>query len=247
MKKNFILSGALILSAFNAFAQDDLTKPQTTEVWEPQPKIVTPAADNAAAPSDAMVLFDGKSFVEWENLKGKGAEWALKEGAMTVVGGKGNIKTKKTFGDCQLHVEWRSPVEPDSLKGQMKGNSGIFFQQRYEIQVLNNYQNKTYANGQATSVYKQHIPLANACRKPGEWQTYDIVFTAPRFRKNGSLERPAYVTVLHNGIITQNHVELQGATEYIGTPQYKMHGNAPIELQDHGNAVSYRNIWIREL
>ena len=160
--------------------------------------------------------------------------------------GKGDISTKKEFGDFQLHVEWSAPEE---VKGesQGRGNSGIFLQDRYELQVLDNYKNRTYANGQAGSIYKQHRPLVNAMRKPTEWNTYDIIYTAPRFKEDGSLFSPAQVTVLHNGVLVQNDVDLKGPTEYIGLPEYKAHGKAPISLQDHGNPVQYRNIWIREL
>lgn len=248
MKKRhlYLLLFLSCCSYFQAMAQLDLTKPESTEVWEPEPAIVTPSVKSGDAPSDAFVLFDGTNEKEWAGKDGP-AKWMLQDGAMTVVKGAGDIHTQKEFGDCQLHIEWRSPIESDTLKGQAKGNSGIFLQDRYEVQVLNSYQNRTYSNGQAGAIYKQHIPLANALRKPGEWNAYDIVYTAPRFRPNGTVEQPAYVTVMMNGIIVQNHVEIQGTTEYIGTPVYKKHGKGPIRLQDHGNAVSYRNIWVREL
>lgn len=231
-------------------AQEPLTKPEQTEFYEPVPKIVSPAAKIGGAPSDAIVLFDGSNLNNWLSARegGGAAAWLLNgDGSMTVAGGKGDIKTKQVFQDFQLHIEWRSPLEPDSLKGQKKGNSGIFLQERYEVQVLNNYQNTTYTNGQAGSLYKQTPPLVNACAKMGDWNTYDIIYTAPRFRRNGSVESAAYVTVLHNGIIIQNHTPIQGTTEYIGPPKNSAHGKAGIKLQDHGNAVSYRNIWIREL
>jgi hypothetical protein len=167
---------------------------------------------------------------------------------MTVVAGSREIRTKDEFTDFQLHVEWRSPSEVNPQKtGQQRGNSGIFLQGKYEVQVLDSYDNKTYANGQASSIYKQHPPLVNAARKPGEWQTYDIIFTAPKFNADGRVLIPAYVTVIHNGIITQNHVAIWGPTEYIGLPIYKTYEKGPIILQDHGDAVSYRNIWIRNL
>ena len=234
-------------------AQENLTKPEQTEFYEPVPKVITPAVKVGDAPSDAIVLFNGKDLASFESAKdGSAALWTFKpadtEGGVTVNPGKGDIRTKQSFGDCQLHIEWRSPMEPDSLKGQKKGNSGVFFFERYEVQVLNCYQNTTYTNGQAGSIYKQTPPLVNACRKPGEWQTYDIIFTAPRWRKNGSMEKPGYLTVIHNGIIVQNHTEIQGTSEYIGPPIVKAHGmKGQIKLQDHGNLVSYRNIWVREL
>jgi hypothetical protein len=246
-KSTVLLLSAWLCALVPAIGQYDLTKPEQTEVWDPEPKVVTPAANPAAPPSDAIVLFDGTQFDQWTGKDGNSPKWSLKEGSMTVVGGTGEIKTKESFGDIQLHVEWRSPIESDDLKGQGKGNSGIFLQERYEVQVLNSYQNRTYANGQAGSIYKQYPPFVNACRKPGEWNTYDIIYIAPRFRKNGSVESPAYITVLHNGVIVQNHAEVQGETAYIGAPSYKAHGTAPIMLQDHGNAVSYRNIWLRKL
>ena len=242
----FILTTCL-LATMSASAQN-LTKPEETEDWSNEPRIVTPAAKMGEAPSDAVVLFDGKNFDEWHDGTGKPAQWFLaKDGTMTVIKGAGDIHTRKEFGDCQLHIEWRSPIETEELKGQQKGNSGVFFQERYEIQILNSYKNRTYSNGQATAVYKQHIPLANATAVMGEWNTYDIIYTAPRFRKNGSVETPAYFTVIHNGVLTQNHVEVQGTTEYIGAPKYITHGNGSFKLQDHGNAVSYRNIWVRSL
>ncbi len=230
-------------------AQTDNKKtPESSEVWEPQPRIITPGEKPVDAPSDAVVLFDGKNFENWISVDGSAPKWSIKDGAFTVVAGSGDIKTKKEFGDFQLHVEWRSPSEVDPTKtGQGRGNSGIFLQERYEVQVLDNYNNKTYANGQASSIYKQHIPLVNACKKPGEWQVYDILFTAPRFNKEGRVISPAYVTVLHNGVLTLNHVAIWGPTEYIGFPVYKAYETGPIRLQDHGNPVSYRNIWIREL
>lgn len=247
--KNTFKTLLFCLCALPLAAQaQQLTKPEETEVWTPEPKVVSPAAEAGKAPSDAVVLFDGKNTDQWVSVKDGGpVKWALKDGALTVVWGAGDIQTKQAFGDFQLHVEWRSPIEPDSLKGQMRGNSGIFLQERYEVQVLNSYQNRTYSNGQAGSIYKQTIPLANVCSKPGDWNMYDIIYTAPRFRQNGSLERPAYVTVIHNGVVVQNHTEIQGTTEYIGAPKYTMHGKGGIRLQDHGNRVSYRNIWIREL
>jgi Domain of Unknown Function (DUF1080) len=228
-------------------AQSPNGDPKLTEIWDPVPKVITPGSTAANAPSDALVLFDGKNFSHWMAVKGGEAKWKLEENAMTVVGGTGNIQTKQGFGDCQLHIEWRTPAEVKG-EGQMRGNSGIFFMGLYELQVLDNYNNRTYSNGQAGSMYKQRIPLVNACRPPGEWQSYDVIFTAPRFNTDGTVKSAARITVLHNGVLVQNNIELWGPTEYIGIPKYKMHAEKlPIELQDHGNPTSYRNIWIREL
>jgi hypothetical protein len=169
------------------------------------------------------------------------------EKSMTVVGKTGNISTKQKFENYQLHMEWRSPMEPDTKKSQGKGNSGVFMQGMYEVQVMNSYQNRTYRNGQAGSIYKQSAPLVNATSKMGEWNTYDIIYTAPKFTINGGIDTPAYVTVIHNGVVVQNHTKIQGTTEYIGQPKNPVHGPGPINLQDHGNQVSFRNIWIREM
>lgn len=237
----------LLCSLSIAWAQEDKRTPESTEVWEPQPKVVS-TGELTTPPSDAIVLFNGKSLEEWVSIDGSAAKWTLKDGAITVAPGSKDIKTKKEFGDIQLHIEWRSPAVTDPSKvSQGRGNSGIFLQERYEVQVLDNYENKTYINGMVGSIYKQHIPLANACKKPGEWQTYDIIFTAPRFDDNGRAIIPAFVTIMLNGILVQNHVALLGATQYIGFPLYQKHGKAGIQLQDHGNLVSYRNIWVREL
>lgn len=221
--------------------------PQATEVWEPEPRVVVPGTAHSP-PSDAIVLFDGKDASAWESKEGGGeVKWRLEDGALVAVKGAGYIQTKQKFGDCQLHIEWRTPQEVVG-EGQGRGNSGVFLQGIYEVQVLDSYHNRTYSNGQAASIYKQHIPLVNACRGPGEWQTYDIIFSAPRFNKDAMLVRPAYVTVIHNGILVQNHVELRGPTEYIGIPFYQAHEEKmPLALQDHSNPVAYRNIWIREL
>ncbi|MBK7106982.1 MAG: DUF1080 domain-containing protein [Ignavibacteriae bacterium] len=227
------------------FGQDE-GNPKLTEVWKPVPAIVTPGENNLP-PSDAIILFDGTNLDEWENVKGGEAKWQLGEGAMTVVKKAGSIRTKKSFGDCQLHIEWKTPekVEGD---GQGRGNSGIFLQERYEVQVLDSYNNVTYSNGQAGSIYKQFIPLVNVCKAPGVWQTYDIFYSAPKIKENGEVEKPAFITVIQNGVLVQNHVELKGTSVYIGEPKYENHKEKePISLQDHGNPVSYRNIWIREL
>ncbi len=201
-----------------------------------KPKVVDPGPP----PSDAVVLFDGKDMSQW-----KGAEnWKVKDGY--VIAGKGEITSKAVFGDCQLHVEWAEPV-PAKGKGQGRGNSGVFLMGIYEVQVLDSYHNDTYYDGQCGAIYKQHPPLVNACRKPGEWQTYDIIWTAPRF-KNGKLVSPAYITVLQNGVVVQNHFKLEGDTPFHRPPEYRPHpAKGPIKLQFHGNPVRYRNIWVREL
>jgi hypothetical protein len=231
--------------------------PKLTEVWTPVPKIVTPGATNSDAPSDAIILFDGKNLDEWVSAKDSKspAEWTLADGVITVNKSKGNIQTKRSFTDYQLHIEWKIPSNITG-SGQARGNSGVFLASTgngddgYEMQVLDCYNNTTYVNGQTASIYKQSIPLANACKKPGEWQTYDIIWTAPRFNDDGTLKSPARVTALHNGVLVQNNFELKGVTKYIGTPEYKKHGASPIKLQAHGDPsepISYRNIWVREL
>ena len=236
----------LVCPAFLATATAQDMKPEDTEVWEPEPLVVDPG-DASRPPSDAIVLFDGSDISAWTGTDGSPAGWTVEDGVMTVAAGTGDITTKQSFGDVQLHVEWRTPAET-SGDGQNSGNSGVYLMGLYEIQVLNSYQNRTYSNGQAGSIYKQHIPLVNASRPPGVWQSYDIVFRAPRFGADGSVERPATMTALHNGVLIQDHVALQGPTVYIGKPAYEPHEDQlPLTLQDHGDPVSYRNIWVREL
>ncbi|WP_353182070.1 DUF1080 domain-containing protein [Parapedobacter lycopersici] len=244
--KSVITTGIAASLTLSAFAQQTKMKPEETEIWEPEPRMVTTYADRA--PSDAIVLFDGTSLDQWvsSNDSSSPAGWTVSAGAFTVVKGKGGIQTKQEFTDYQLHLEWRSPTEIVG-ESQGRGNSGVFMQGRYEVQVLDSYDNRTYSNGQAASIYKQRIPLVNATKPPGEWQTYDIIWTAPRFNADGILVSKARVTVIHNGVLVQNNVELDGTTEYIGIPKYKAHGPGPIALQDHGNPVSFRNIWIRPL
>ena len=239
---------ACLLCLTNSRGQDK--DPRLTEVWDPEPVRVTPG-EGTAPPSDAIILFDGENMDAW-HIPGE-TEWIIHEGMVSVVPSEKHrkspvsITSRQSFGDFQLHLEWKTPAEVRG-GGQRRGNSGVIIQGRYEIQVLDNYQNRTYANGQAASVYKQHIPLVNACRPPGEWQCYDIVFRAPRFRENGSLISPAYVTVLHNGVLVQNHTEIEGSIRFIGLPGYEPHPlKQSLKLQDHGDAVSYRNIWLREL
>ena len=207
-----------------------------------EPRQVSPGPP----PADAVVLFDGRDLNQWDSDKGGPAKWEIKNGVATV-NGTGSIHTKASFGDCQLHVEWASPEEVKG-EGQGRGNSGIYLQQRYELQVLDSYQNKTYYHGQAGAIYKQSAPLVNVSRKPGEWQTFDIIFHGPRFGADGGLLKPATMTVLHNGVLVQDHTEIKGLTAPSGAPKYKAHpAKAPLMLQDHKNPVRYRNIWIREL
>ncbi len=242
------VAAASVMMAGELMASDkeleDWQKAEKTEVWEPVPPKVT--AQPGQPPSDATVLFDGKDLSAWESVKGGEAQWTVKNGAMTVKPGTGDIKTKESFCDVQLHVEWKAPEPEADMEGQQRNNSGVFLQQRYEVQVLDSYESKTYANGQAASIYKQTIPLVNATRPPEQWQEYDIIFTAPRF-DDETLKSPGYITVLHNGVVVQNHVEIQGKTEWIGAPSYEAHGCAPIQLQDHSNEVSFRNIWVRKI
>lgn len=218
--------------------------PQMTEVWEPEPKPIS--FSDQDIPSDAVVLFGGSDANQWVHRDGAAAAWVVEDGIMTVKPGSGAIFTKQKFGDIQLHLEWRAPLEIVG-EGQGRGNSGVFLQNRYEVQILDSYQNRTYSNGQASSVYKQYLPLVNATKPTGQWQTYDIIYKAPRFNEDGMKTDPATVTVLHNGVLVQNHVSIMGTTEYIGYPKNESHGPDVIQLQDHGNPVSYRNIWLREL
>jgi hypothetical protein len=245
--KKFCLILATALATTYGFSQGRKGDPTLTEIWDPVPKIVSPGKTSQDAPADAIVLFNGKDFSAWNGKGGKPVEWTIADGAMTVKGGSGEIISKQGFGDCQLHIEWRTPAVVKG-EGQGRGNSGIFLMGKYELQVLDSYNNKTYSNGQAGSIYKQLVPLVNVSRAPGEWQTYDIIFTAPRFAADGRLQSQARITVLHNGVLVQNNQAIWGGTEYIGIAEYKPHGmKEPLVLQDHGDAVSFRNIWIREL
>jgi hypothetical protein len=242
------------LTAHAACAQR--ARPEDTEVWSPEPKVITPGARDGLPPSDAVVLFDGRNLDQWVSVKdGSPARWTVSDGILTVNKQGGNIETKQRFEDYQLHLEWRIPPGITG-SGQARGNSGLFLASTgpgddgYELQILDSYDNKTYVNGQAASIYKQYPPLVNAMRKPGEWQTYDVIWTAPRFKPDGSLESPAYVTAFHNGVLVQNHVALKGPTLYIGQPKYAPHGASPIKLQAHGDPsapISFRNIWVRPL
>jgi hypothetical protein len=226
-----------------------------SDKWEihdlnrPLPPVVDPgpAGPPAPVPSDAVVLFDGRDLSQWQVADGGPAKWKVEEGYAEVVAKTGSIRTKMRFGDCQLHIEWAAPAVV-SGDGQERGNSGVFLMDTYEVQVLDCYNNKTYADGMAAAVYGQYPPLVNACRKPGEWQTYDILFHRPRFDGAGQVTSPARMTVLHNGVLVQDNVELSGPTAHKARPPYKAHPDKlPLSLQDHGNPVRYRNIWIRQL
>lgn len=236
---------ALIILCIAFTAKAQITDPVATEVWEPEPRKVAPGPVTGP-PADAYILFDGSNADQWEHLNGKAVAWTLTDNELTVAKGTGDIQTKKYFGDCQLHLEWRSPSVIEG-EGQGRGNSGIFLQGIYEVQILDSYNNRTYSNGQAGAIYKQHSPLVNALRPTGEWNTYDIIFQAPRFNDDGIKVASGYLTVLINGVLVQNHAEIKGTTEYIGLPKNAPHGNGPLKLQDHSNPVSFRNIWIREL
>ena len=254
IKKQVSVAISLMMVTTIAIAQPQPSKhtPESTELWNPVPRVVTPAPfavnmGNSTAPSDAKVLFDGKDLSQWKSAnKNEPAKWTVADGAFTVLKGTGDIETKDVFDDYQLHIEFRTPAEVKG-NGQGRGNSGIFMQGVYELQVLDSYNNSTYSNGSAGSIYKKTMPLVNASRKPGEWQTYDIAYTAPKFNKDSMPITPAYITVFHNGVLIQNHTPIIGTTPYIGAAQYQVHGKGPILLQDHGNPISFRNIWIREL
>ena len=227
----------------------ELQKWAVHDETRPMPPVVDPgpAGLPAPVPADAVVLFGGKDLSAWTNAKGEAAGWKVENGYMEVAKGKGSIQTKRGFGDCQLHVEWASPAEVVG-DSQGRGNSGVFLMNTYEVQVLDCFNNKTYADGMTASLYGQYPPLINACRKPGEWQSFDIIFRAPRFDKNGMLQSPARMTVFHNGILAHDDQELTGPTVHKARPPYAAHaGKLPLSLQDHGNPVRYRNIWIREL
>ncbi|MGZ3402676.1 MAG: 3-keto-disaccharide hydrolase [Phenylobacterium sp.] len=255
------LAALLALAATAALAQavpspTPGAKPQDTEVYTPVPPVVTPGATPTAAPSDAIVLFDGKDLSQWVNTRDKApAGWTVSKGLMVVEKKAGNIETRRSFRNYQLHLEWRVPKDVTGT-GQGRGNSGVFLASTgpadagYELQIMDSYNNPTYVNGQAASIYKQSAPLVNAMRPDGEWQTYDVVWTAPTFAPDGALKSPARVTVFHNGVLVQNNYTLTGETLYIGKPYYKPYTSAPIKLQAHGDPsppLSFRNIWVREL
>jgi hypothetical protein len=252
------LASLASMTAFLVAQEPTKPKPEDTEVWEPVPKVVNPGGTYGEPPSDAIVLFDGKNLDEWVSAQDHSpAKWDVANGMLTVskAHGVGNIETKRSFKNYQLHIEWRIP-ENITGSGQARGNSGVFLASTgpgddgYELQVLDSYNNKTYVNGQAASIYKQSPPLVNPNRKPGEWQSYDVVWTAPTFSDDGPVKTPASVTVFFNGVLVQNHFQLKGQTLYIGQPFYKKYDSAPIKLQAHGDKsepLSFRNIWIRDI
>lgn len=231
--------------------------PKLTELWEPQPPVVTPGEGPSMPPSDAIILFDGRHLQQWVSARdpSRPAEWIVAAGILTVDKSKGNIQTRRAFMDYQLHLEWRAPHDA-AQAGQGRGNSGVFLastgpgNEGYELQILDSHDNPTYVNGQAASIYKQAPPLVNACRMPGEWQVYDVVWTAPRFKPEGSLESPATITAFHNGVLVHRNFTLLGETVAAGLPFYRPHGPVPLKLQSHqdtGKPVSFRNIWLREI
>ena len=255
------LSLATLTFGLQAYAQASgaaKPKPEDTEFYQPVPPVVTPAATVGMPPSDAIVLFDGTDTRQWVAAKDgtTPADWEVHDGVMTVKkGGVGNIQTRQKFKDYQIHMEWKIPSDIEG-EGQARGNSGLFLASTgpgdagYELQILDSYDNKTYTNGMLGSLYKQSVPLANAARKPGEWSSYDVVWTAPRFNADGTLKTPAFATVFENGVLVEDHFELKGETRYIGQPFYKAYDTAPIKLQAHGDKsepISFRNIWVREV
>ncbi len=242
----FAVFALLPAAAFAAVDPDAALPPASlTEQWTPVPPVVDSPA--GGIPSDAIVLFDGKTLDAWEPVKPGSKGWQIVAGAMVIVPHSGFLRTKAAFGDIQLHLEFREPL-PVKGVGQDRGNSGVFFMGIYELQILDSYRNPTYVNGQAGSIYKQSAPLVNASRPPGEWQVYDAVFVAPRFATSGALASPARLTVFHNGVLVQPDVLLTGNTPYRGSPRYTAHpAKLPLSLQDHGDPVAFRNIWVREL
>jgi hypothetical protein len=255
MKKLILSAFALTVTAVAAQAQaqqngPETMRPQMTEFYTPVPKVVTPGdITTNSAPSDAIVLFDGKDLSAWIGANGGPAEWDVHDGVFTVNKKKGDIQTRESFESFQLHIEWCVP-ENITGTGQARGNSGVFLQGLYEVQILDCYNNPTYTNGQTGSIYKQSTPKANAMRKPGEWNVYDIIYNAPVFNEDGSYRVPPTVTVIHNGVVLQNNVAIRGTTEYIGHPKVEKHGAGPIKLQSHGDPsepISFRNIWLRKL
>ncbi|HVY66098.1 MAG TPA: DUF1080 domain-containing protein [Gammaproteobacteria bacterium] len=248
----------LTLVAASVVAQPAAPRPEATEVWKPVPPVVTPgpALPPAGPPSDAVVLFDGTTLAEWVDPRdGSPARWTVGDGCLRVEKAVGNIETRRRFRDYQLHLEWRIPADVAGA-GQARGNSGVFLastgagDRGYELQILDSYRNETYVNGMAGSLYKQSPPLVNASRPPGEWQTYDVVWHAPRFHADGTLDAPARATVLFNGVLVQDDFALRGETVYVGTPAYSAHGAAPIKLQAHNDPstpICFRDIWVRPL
>lgn len=257
MKKIFLSTLAVMFAVtlssaqeVKSYPQQEPMRPGMSEYWTPQPEIVTPGNyAMQSAPSDAIILFDGKDLSKWESSRGGEAKWDVHDGVFTVNKKAGDIQTKEKFGSYQLHIEWYIPTDI-SGESQYRGNGGVYMQGQYEVQILDSYQNETYVNGQAGSIYKQTPPLKNVMRKPGEWNVFDIIYTAPVFKEDGSYLYHPYITVIHNGVVIQNHTEILGTTEYIGFPKVGKEGDGPILLQAHGDPsspISFRNIWIRPL
>jgi len=247
MKARIILIVAGFILLVAVMGAGKFTESQSKPPAE-EPKIINPGPPGGP-PSDAIVLFNGKDLSQWRSLKpgGGDAKWTIKDGAMVVAPGTGDIATKLTFDDVQLHIEWATPDEVKG-EGQGRGNSGVFLQEKYEVQVLDSYNNKTYFHGQAAAIYKQHAPLVNASRGPGQWQTYDIIYHAPKFDEAGVAVVKGRVTVLHNGVLVQDNAEIYGTTTHEDVdPKYEKHGAASIKLQDHSNPMKFRNIWVRKL
>jgi len=243
--------GLMSLMSLPSHAQlSDYERSKPSEVWTPvPPEVATP--DNKA-PSDAIILFDGSNLDAWKSNSDGPAPWKIVKGKMVIAPGTGDLHTKASFCDVQLHIEWKTLAKitdekGHQLDGQDRSNSGIYFQERYELQVLDSYHNPTYVNGQAGSIYKEASPLVNASRGPGQWQSYDVIYSAPKFDASGKLIKSGRITVLQNGVLVQNNTEITGPTSWIGHPPYVAHGCAPLELQDHGHAVEFKNIWIRNL
>lgn len=248
------LFAAMLVIAAGAYAAAQVRKYGVHDMSRPRPPVVTPAERFGQPPSDAIVLFDGTDLSQWQKGDGSPAAWEIVDDYMTVTRKAGNIRTKQSFGSCQLHVEWRTPEGvPDRVRGQSRSNSGVFFMGRYEVQILDSYTdddyetNRTYADGQAAAIYGSHPPMVNATRAPGQWQSYDIAFMRPVFDDDGNVVRKARITVFHNGVCVHNNLEIEGTTLHKAKARYTSHGDGPIVLQDHGDPVSFRNIWIREL
>jgi hypothetical protein len=248
--KNFIhtnvwIAGILII--LSSCASQQTSQWAVHDELRPTPPVISPGQNDNAPPSDAIVLFDGTGLSAWKSGKDGGeAKWKVQDGYMQVVPKAGDIETRQSFGSCQLHIEWRTP-DVVQVTGQGRGNSGVFLMGKYEVQVLDSYDNKTYADGQAAAIYGQKPPLVNACRKPGQWQTYDIIFHAPVF-KGAKVVKPGTVTVLQNGVLVQDHWQIQGTTFHKIKAYYEPHADKmPLKLQDHGNPIRFRNIWIRQL
>jgi hypothetical protein len=220
--------------------------PASTEWYQPEPPVVKPGKTPGLPPSDAIILFDGKDASKWVSEDKGEAKWKVANGELVIVPNTGGIRTKEYFGDCQLHIEFKSPAA-ENYHGQGRGNSGVFLQSTYELQVLDADNNSTYVNGMNGSIYKQQAPLADAYTANGEWQVYDVYWKAPRFGPENVLEAPAVITVVLNGVLIQNNYTVKGNTPYTGLPVYRAHGRLPLMLQDHGTAVAFRNIWIRNL